>query len=131
MSLPPGECIVVAGNVTREKSELDKGTDADGEHAIEQIVDVLPVVNRLAPDFTIDTHIVMKEAMEAQIPEATLIHAKLELFLPIGAQSFVGSSSADTTAPVVIQRNTWDLAVYGNVNAILGGWSRRVEWDRQ
>lgn len=102
MSLPPGECIVVAGNVTREKSELDKGTDADGEHAIEQIVDVLPVVNRLAPDFTIYTHIVMKEAMETQIAEATLIHAQLELFLPVRAQTFVRPAGSNTAAPVVV-----------------------------
>jgi hypothetical protein len=54
----------------------------------------------------------MKEAMEAQIPEAASIYAKLELFLPISAQSFVGSAGSDTPAPEMVQRNASGLAVH-------------------
>jgi hypothetical protein len=53
----------------------------------------------------------MKEAMETKIAETTLVRAKLELFLPISAQSFVRSASANTAAPEVIKRDTFSLTV--------------------
>jgi hypothetical protein len=111
MPFPPGKCLVVTGNIAGEKSELHKGTDANGEHSIEEIVNILPVVNRFALQLAIDEHVIMKEAMETKIAETTLVRAKLELFLPISAQSFVRSASANTAAPEVIKRDTFSLTV--------------------
>lgn len=110
MAPPPREGAVVVRNVPWEKGEFHERTDADREHAIKEVVNILPVIDRLAVYFAVDAHVVMKKAVEPQIPEATLIDAELKLFLPASSQPLVCPASSDTTAPEVVK---WDARSMG------------------
>ena len=101
MGLPPeGAQLGFAGDGLGEKAELDEGADAGLEHGVEEIVEVLPVEDELAvPVAAADEHVVVKQAVEAQIAEAAMLAANPEMIAPAGAQTFVGAPGADANFP--------------------------------
>jgi hypothetical protein len=102
-ALPPEAPPVVCRQRLGHESQLNERPHAQRQHAIEQLVDVLPVVDQLALAFATHEHLVVEQPVEAHRLEAAVRRGHGQMLLPVGAQSLVGPSGPDATRPEMIQ----------------------------
>ena len=96
VALPPEDGLRAAGEGGGHEGEFDEGTDVAGEESVVEGVDVLEVVDGVAVVvFGVDAHVVVEDAVEADVVEADLALDGGELGLPVGAEAFVGAACAD------------------------------------
>ena len=107
VGLPPKAAdLRIHRQVLRKKAEFHKRPDASGRHGIEKIVNILPVENQPAVFTAAHEHVVMEDAMEAQIAESAMADREPEVFAPSRPQPFIGPARADAEVPKMVQR-TW------------------------
>ena len=95
VALPPEDGFGAAGEGGGHEGELDEGADVVGEEGVVEGVDVLEVVDGVAVGvFGVDAHVVMEDAVEAEVVEADFVLYGGELGLPVGAEAFVGAAGA-------------------------------------
>ena len=95
VALPPEDGLGAAGEGGGHEGELDEGADVAGEERVVEGVDVLEVVDGVAVGvFGVDAHVVVEDAVEADVVEADFVLDGGELGLPVGAEAFVGAAGA-------------------------------------
>ena len=96
VALPPEDSSAPAGQVRGHETQFDKRLQAHAEQEVVEFVDVLPVVDRVTlAVFLVDAHVVVQQAVHADVLEPDLLLDECELCLPVRAQSLVGPARAD------------------------------------
>ena len=109
----------VGSDALGEERQLDEGAHAKGEHTVVDLVDVLPAVDGLAAGpLEVDVHVVVEQAVHAQVAEAAGLHGLLQLLHPRGAQPLVDASGTGAHAPEMVQRRGFGLA---DINGLCPG----------
>ena len=116
------------------ESKLHKGPNPHRQQAVEHIVHILPVVDRLPilADL-VNEHVVMEEAVKTHELEAALVVHEFHLLQPTRAESLVRTSRPDTGAPEFIQWFARGGGIRGNANGFfirLGGLAECAQGDR-
>jgi hypothetical protein len=105
VGLPPEIRVGDGSEFLGYESEFDKGLYASGEHAVEDVIHILEVVDGLAVFvFAIDEHIVVEDPVKTDVLEAGVLVCRLKFFLPGGSERFVGASGTDDLAPKMHER---------------------------
>ena len=99
--LPPEDGLFgIALHGGGQEAKLHEGSDLHAEQEVEELIDVLPVVDRLAVRaFLVDAHVVVEKAVEADVTKTDVALDLGELLLPVGAQTFVGAPGTDAVLP--------------------------------
>ena len=86
ISLPPEHCLAAARQRLWHETQLDKRLHARVQNRIVQRVDVLKVVDGLTLlVFAVDPHLILQEAVKANVLEAALPVHYAQISLPVGA----------------------------------------------
>ena len=72
VALPPEDRALFARQIAGAEAELDERADADLQQPVEERVHVLEVVDRLPRLLAVDEHVVVEQAVEADVAEAAL-----------------------------------------------------------
>jgi hypothetical protein len=112
--MPPERSAFYCCQFLGNKTQLDKGLHSLRQHPVEDVVDILIVVYRLAARIlTIDKHVVMEEPMEANILEARIAMGHLQFFLPCRAQCFIRTAGPHNLTPEMNERLALLLSIRG------------------
>ena len=96
VALPPEDGLRAGGEGGGHEGEFDEGADVLGEERVVEGVDVLEVVDGGAVGvFGVDSHVVVEDAVEADVVEADFALDGGELGLPVGTKALVGAAGAD------------------------------------
>ena len=101
LPLPPEDGLFgIALHGGGHEAKLHERADLHAEQEVEELIDVLPVVDRLAVRaFLVNAHVVVEEAVEADVTKTDVALDLGELLLPVGAQAFVGAPGTDAVLP--------------------------------
>src|SRR5271157_3557962 len=128
VGLPPESCTFHDGELLGREAQLDKGPHTFRQHAIEYIIHVLEVINRVALRvFPVDKHIVVEQSVKAHILKTVITSGRLQLLLPGRAESLVSAARTDYLAPEVHQGLARCAGLRGDANrsVLRGSRSRR------
>src|SRR5690606_22777807 len=102
--LPPEQRLCLSGEFARHEAEFDEGPSPVVEDHVEDLVDVREGVHRRLersrrPEPTpigcpVDEHVVVEDAMEADVTCAERVDGLAEMTLPVGTQGFVRTPRA-------------------------------------
>ncbi|OQB85162.1 MAG: hypothetical protein BWX86_02826 [Verrucomicrobia bacterium ADurb.Bin122] len=97
VAAPPEDRLRAARHRRGHEPQLDEGLHADALNEIEQLIHILPVVDRAALlVLLVHAHVVAEQAMETDVAETALRAHPAELTLPVGTQALVGTPGAHT-----------------------------------
>jgi hypothetical protein len=83
MSLPPEAPEVrLTRQVLWKETEFDKWAHPMGKQSINKIINVLPIENQASVLPPADKHVVVEQAVEAQIADATVLGCELQVLPP-------------------------------------------------
>ena len=114
------------------EGHLHERADAERQQPVVQGIDVLPVVDRLAVDvLAVGAHVVVQEAVHADVVESDLALHQGQLFLPVGAETFVGASGADALSEDGVVRALYPGKTNPNGPVRLAAERNRSDSDKQ
>ncbi|OQB90274.1 MAG: hypothetical protein BWX86_02273 [Verrucomicrobia bacterium ADurb.Bin122] len=123
IATPPENRLRAAGHPAGHEPELHKRLHPDAVDEVEELVDVLPVIDRLSlAILLIDAHVVAEQPVETDIPEAALLAHEAQLALPVGAQPLVGPACADAKVVHSVHRAGLGAEVGGDRAQGVGRW---------
>jgi hypothetical protein len=127
IALPPEDGLRSAGELGWHEGELDEWTDMQREQGIVERVDVLEVVLRVTVCILrVHAHVIVQNAVHADVLEADLTLHGCQLLLPVRAQAFIGSAGPDHPERNLRMRPA-DMRDIGMHNASLGKRRRSGE----
>jgi hypothetical protein len=106
VAVPPENRLGTAGQCRRHKTKFHEWFHADALEKIIKLVNVLPVVLRIAlPVFFVNAHVVTEQTVHADVFKTTFTMRVSQLPLPVGAQAFVRPPGTDTFLEHRVQRS--------------------------
>ena len=97
VAAPPENRLGTAGQCRRHEAEFHKRLHADALEKIVKLINVLPVVFRLAVlALPVNPHVVAEQTVHADVFKTAFAMRVSQLPLPVGAQAFVGPPGPDT-----------------------------------
>src|ERR1700757_368461 len=123
--VPEGMVVEARGELLRHEADLDEGADSVGEQAVVDLIDVGEVVDGVALlVFVVDAEFVVKDGVEADVPEVgDLLHGLhvVAIALAHGEHSAAG---AEHLLPEMRERRSGGVRVDGDGLSGLGRESR-------
>jgi len=104
----------IAGQCGRHEAQLHERLHSDPFEEIEQLVHILPVVDRLSVLFLIDAHVIIEQSVKTNIAESAFVMGLPQLTLPVRAQALIRPSGADAEVIHPVHRPAYAHQIGGH-----------------
>lgn len=94
VTVMPENGLGAAGQRVGHEAQFQKRLHTDALKEVVKLVNMLPGIFRFSP-ITIDTHVVVEQAVHRDVLKAALAVCEVKLPLPVGAQALVRAARAD------------------------------------